>query len=185
MASQRFGLYLELMSAFAPYQARPTRPLNISFHINISVSGEAGLSLSLSLLLSFVLDWIYEILARFCRETKMNYSSNLSNCWDGSFNQPPSHKKSNMPTNQMDLKRYLFEFLPNRQDHIVEKKTPQRGWILGAVQFFCLGAYSIVQQLVFPRRLTITWITKLLEGFGTWIIKRTLCPRVGLPEDWI
>ena len=58
VASQRFGLYLELMSAFAPYQARPTRPLNISFHINISVSGEAGLSLSLSLslLLSSVLD---------------------------------------------------------------------------------------------------------------------------------
>ena len=158
----------------------------------------------------------------------MNYSSNLSNCWDGCINHPPSHKKSDVPTNQMNLKRYLFEFLPSRQDHIVERKRPQKkinfrcstvqqlvfprglaitwivkshGWIKKDIcVIFCLFdkiisqieshhkedfKYCTVQQLLFPRWWAITWIKKSLEGSETWIIKRTLCPRVGLPEDWI
>ena len=58
MESQSFWLYFEFMSAFAPYQARLTsRPLDISFHINISASGEAGLSFSLSLSCSHLF-WI-------------------------------------------------------------------------------------------------------------------------------
>ena len=62
----------------------------------------------------------------------------------------PVIKKSDMPTNQMDLKRYLFDFLPNWQDHIVEKNTTKK------MNFRC----STVQQLIFPRRLAITWIVK-------------------------